>query len=598
MAGMSVNNKRILYLILIMFGTAALAAFLTINITYQAATEEEGERLREIAQSQARLIEAVARFDQKSNSLGDREASFNATLSQLIGSHERHKGFGETGEFTIAKLENNQIHFLLSHRHEDSRGMLTEHEPIPISDKLAEPMKMALQGKSGVMVGIDYRGKKVLAAYEPLDWTYATIGIVAKIDIVEIRKPFVRAGFITAICTIFIVTGGILLFRQISSPLVRNIEENEEKYRLLFESSNDAILIADAETGIIVNANPKAEIIFGRSLPEIIGAHHTTFYSTDKTTETEKSFHTAVEKEESISHDFEVHQPDGTIVPVDISSKVFKFDGKKLLMGSFRDVRERKRVEILVSRLGRLMDHASSEIYIFDAATHNFTQVNISARKNLGYTLDELKKISLIDIVIGCDEEKLNDRLQPLLTGSEEFTENSFTFSRVDGSSYPAEGRIQYSKEENPPVFVLIARDITEQKRAEEDLKESELRYRSITQSSYTAIVTADSSGKIVNWNPGAERIFGYTEQEALSKNLTELMPERYREAHKTGFDNSRAEGKSKIAGVPIQLEGLRKNSEEFPIEMTISFWETGDGLFFSGIIRDLTEKEAIKVQR
>ena len=596
MTRMSVNNKRVLYLVLIMLGTIALTALLTIKIIYQAAFEEEGERLREITQSQARLIEAVLRHE-TSSVHNHQESAFIVTLSQLVDAHERYTGFGETGEFTLAKLENNQIHFLLSHRNEDSRGMLTVHEPIPISGNYAEPTKMALHGKSGIMVGIDYRGEEVLAAYEPLDWPHAAIGLVAKIDIVEIRKPFVRAGFIAGFVTLILVLVGSLLFKKVSDPLIRHIEESEKKYRVQFESSNDAIINTDIETGIIVNANPKAEEILGRPIQEIIGEHHTIMFPTDRIAETEESFKSAIRQKESIFLGLEVQKPNGIRVPVDISSKLLDFGGKKLLMGNFRDASERKRVELLVSRLGRLMDHASSEIYIFDAATHCFTQVNISGRKNLGYTLDELKNMSLTDIVVNCDEEKLNNRLKPLLAGTEQFTEDSFTFSRVDGSSYPAEGKIQYSKEENPPVFVLIARDITEQKRAEEELKESELRYRSITQSSNTAIVTADSSGKIVNWNPGAERIFRYTEQEALSKNLTELMPERYREAHKKGFDRARAEGKSKIAGIPVQLEGLRKNSEEFPIEMTISFWESGDGLFLSGIIRDLTEKKAIKVQ-
>ena len=77
---------------------------------------------------------------------------------------------------------------------------------------------------------------------------------------------------------------------------------------------------------------------------------------------------------------------------------------------------------------------------------------------------------------------------------------------------------------------------VVERKRAEEALRESESRFRSVAQSAIDAIISADSDGDIISWNQGAQTIFGYTETEALGKPLTMLMPERYVEAHRIGW--------------------------------------------------------------
>ena len=78
----------------------------------------------------------------------------------------------------------------------------------------------------------------------------------------------------------------------------------------------------------------------------------------------------------------------------------------------------------------------------------------------------------------------------------------------------------------------------TERKNAEDELKESEIRYRFVVQSAIDAIVSTDAKGKIISWNNGAQNIFGYAESEVLGKKLTILMPERFREDHTIGLEN------------------------------------------------------------
>lgn len=216
------DYKRHFLLILIMAIATLTVAGIAISLLYRAALDEERERLVETAQSQARLIEAIARFDAV-QSRDYPEGSMAATLSQIIDAHENYTAAGETGEFTLARREGDDIVFLLRHRHYNMVSL----KPVPFDSELAEPMRRALSGQSGIIIGLDYRGQTVLAAYEPvgeLGW-----GIVAKIDMVEVRKPFIRAGAVATGAAILIVILGSVLFLRISSPMIRRLREYSER---------------------------------------------------------------------------------------------------------------------------------------------------------------------------------------------------------------------------------------------------------------------------------------------------------------------------------------------------------------------------------
>ena len=203
------ERKSIFLLITIMITACLVVAGAIILILYKTAIKEQRVRLMETAQSQARLIEAIARFDAIYSKIYP-GGSKPATLSQIIDAHESYTGFGKTGEFTLSKKEDNNIVFLLSHRHYD----LNKPKPVPFESELAEPMRRALLGQSGTVVAMDYRGKKVLAAYEPV--AELNLGIVAKIDMFEVRAPFMKSGLIGVLFTVFVVMIGTSFFIRIN----------------------------------------------------------------------------------------------------------------------------------------------------------------------------------------------------------------------------------------------------------------------------------------------------------------------------------------------------------------------------------------------
>jgi two-component sensor histidine kinase len=215
---MTERRRILLSSIGIMMVVALLAAAIAIYVLYNAAFEVHRARLSEVVQSRARIIEAVARFDAQYSQTDVRGGAGAATLSQIVEAHENFRGFGETGEFTLARREGNEIVWLLRHRHED----LEVPRPTPLYAKVAEPMRRALSGEGGTVVGLDYRGVEVLAAYEELPvlgW-----GVVAKIDITEIRKPFTRAGLLVAGIAFLVIAIGVGFILRVTSPLIQRVE--------------------------------------------------------------------------------------------------------------------------------------------------------------------------------------------------------------------------------------------------------------------------------------------------------------------------------------------------------------------------------------
>ena len=137
-----------------------------------------------------------------------------------------------------------------------------------------------------------------------------------------------------------------------------------------------------------------------------------------------------------------------------------------------------------------------------------------------------------------------------------------------------------------------LSRTITERERVQETLRESEERFRSVVESAVDAIVLADQRGRIISWNWAARQLFGYSLKETEGQPLTILMPARYREAHHRGIERLRSAGDSRLIGRTIELHGLKKDGTEFPLELSLATWKTKDAVFYSGIIRDITERK------
>ncbi|MGN7612085.1 sensor histidine kinase [Magnetococcales bacterium HHB-1] len=236
--------RRTLSLALIMAVVAVTVGSISLAVLYHTAFEQARLRLTETAQSRARLMESIARYNHRHfGQPHDHHATqdaFSATLEQIREAHDHFAGFGATGEFTLAQRQDDLIVFILRHRH----SILDQPKPVPFHKDIdqsnpeqhfAEPMRRALSGQSGTVIGPDYRGVTVLAAHEPV--AVLNLGVVAKLDMTEIRAPFIRAAKLLLVISIIVISIGILLFFRVSEPMVRRIMENktlrEHKQQLL-----------------------------------------------------------------------------------------------------------------------------------------------------------------------------------------------------------------------------------------------------------------------------------------------------------------------------------------------------------------------------
>lgn len=120
----------------------------------------------------------------------------------------------------------------------------------------------------------------------------------------------------------------------------------------------------------------------------------------------------------------------------------------------------------------------------------------------------------------------------------------------------------------------------------------SDKKFESVIESMKDGIIVIDQDGIILQWNGGATQLFGYAKEEVIRKNITLLIPERMRGQHEKGLHRYMSEKDPHPIAQTVELAGLKKDGSEFPIEISMSAWSTEEGMFFSSIIRDITERK------
>ena len=142
--------------------------------------------------------------------------------------------------------------------------------------------------------------------------------------------------------------------------------------------------------------------------------------------------------------------------------------------GTIQDITEVKRAAVQATRLGRIVEDSINEVYVFDATTLCFLEVNRGARQNLGYSNEELAKLTPVDIKPDFTRDSFETLIQPLRKEERKQLIFQTVHERKDGTTYDVEVRLQLSRAENPPVFVAIIQDITERLAVEEQLRQAQ----------------------------------------------------------------------------------------------------------------------------
>jgi len=141
-----------------------------------------------------------------------------------------------------------------------------------------------------------------------------------------------------------------------------------------------------------------------------------------------------------------------------------------------------------------------------------------------------------------------------------------------------------------------ISTDISERKKAEQQLRESKDHFREIIDTAHEAFVAMDASGNITGWNRAAERTFGWPSEKAMGRPLADtIVPERYREAHSKGIERYMRSGKGPILNKRIELMAMHRDGREFPVEMTVSPIRVRGGFIFNAFMHDISERKGFE---
>jgi two-component system sensor kinase FixL len=360
------ERRRIVSRAVLIMALAGMAAVgVTIPMLYGAAYDAARQRLADVVATRVALIQAIHRFDSELRTAPDgRPDPDAATLTQLAEAHRRFEGFGATGELVLGRRAGDQIEFLIDLRHQESELP----RPVAWSSQDAEPMRRALEGLSGTARLRDYRGVEVLASYGYVPET--SWGVVAKLDLAEVRAPFLRAGALAVgIGLVFVLLGSAGVQRLVS-PLLRAIDKRatarveaeahdreaaEEITRdslsvtqSVLDTAVDAIITIDPEGGIH-SVNRAALAMFGYEAHELVGQNVRMLmpdpYRAEHDGYLRNYRETGQRKIIGIGREVPCRRKDGSVFPGDLAVSEVVLHDRTLYTGIMRDLTERKRSE-------------------------------------------------------------------------------------------------------------------------------------------------------------------------------------------------------------------------------------------------------------
>lgn len=262
-------------------------------------------------------------------------------------------------------------------------------------------------------------------------------------------------------------------------------------------------------------------------------------------------------------------------------------------MVMWQDITERKHAEDAIreseERYRRLFENANDMIYVHDLEGR-YISVNSVVERVLGYRCDEVLQLNMTDIAAPEHLAVMKSNLAKKLNGEASQTIYEVDCIRKDGSRATLEVNSSVIVRDGTPVAVQgIARDITERKRAEEAIRQSEERYRDLFENANDLIYTHDLEGNFTSLNRAGEIITGYTRDEALQKNIAEVVaPEfldlaRTMTARKVGDDRP----------TTYELDIIAKNGERVSLELSTRLITASDGrpVGVQGLGRDITAR-------
>jgi PAS domain S-box-containing protein len=393
-----------------------------------------------------------------------------------------------------------------------------------------------------------------------------------------------------------------------TKKIQNSLAESETRYRQLVQLAHEGIWAIDNDYRTVF-VNPRMAQMLGYPESEMLGRELFDFLDPpiiEKVRGVIEQFKLTHTTDEPIEYAFP--RKDGTRIYTNITLSIIHDDDDREVRGLLAvmsDITARKQAEKALKE-----SEAFSKTIVANApigiatsnAAHRFLSANEAFCRILGYTEDELKKLSFKELTYSDDLSESFTKMAALREGKINYFELEKRYVRKDGTIII--GRVMTNairdQTNQPILYIAELEDITKSKKLEEDLSSSEERFRAISTSAMDAIILSDSEDQVIYWNPAAEKIFGYTQNEVIGRKLADLVIPSY------GKDNHQCLleqlSKGMLPKKHFGFKALKKDGGLFPMDLAVVSVKLKDKDCLLSIVRDITEwknmENALKQER
>jgi PAS domain S-box-containing protein len=393
------------------------------------------------------------------------------------------------------------------------------------------------------------------------------------------------------------LAGNLRGFSVISRDLSESTESGA-KYRGLMEAAPDAMVVVNTD-GEIVLLNVQAEKQFGYHRDELLGQKVTNIipegFAERLIADDLRSTEDALAQQIGTGIELNALRKDGSEFPIEIMLSPLESAEGMLVTAAIRDISVRKAAEKVLAQMEgkyRGLMEAAPDAMVVVNQSGKIVLLNVQAEKQFGYRRDELLGQRVTNIIpegfaerlVADDLRSAEDALaQEIGTGIE------LTGQRKDASEFPIELMLSPLESAEGMLITAAIRDISVRRNAEKVLAQMEGKYRGLLEAAPDAMVVVNQGGEIVLLNLQAEKQFGYRRDELLGQKVTNIIPEGFAERLVADDLRSSEDALAQEIGTGIELNALRKDGSEFPIELMLSPLDSTEGTLITAAIRDIT---------